>query len=194
MSKLDHLSKMPVEQFIPQIGKLTTSVWFEQQKLESALWIPIAPIDTGLSWVHQPEKPEFGLDPLFFPQKDWRDLEGQLFQGAGVDDESAVYLGVRHNPVEVESIRFVKRDGLRFLVDCRLFCNFAFEGVGQNETIDLTADVEFTGLTIWQRQWEQLGFSMTDLMKLLEPIVALEAYELPPSVGATVHFYPTQAH
>jgi len=117
-----------------------------EPELTYDITIPLEPFDSGLDHVSQPEATSFRLQYLKLPVRDWRSLDRRSFQIERDDQDCSIYIGVVHNPVEIESIKFTHFGGLRFRIDCVLLCCFEFEGVADNEIVRLSVEVEFQGL------------------------------------------------
>lgn len=178
------LGKLPVERISPQTGWM--QAWVTPSGLAYGVSIPVRSFDSGLEWVQQPETPEFDLNPFPFAVRDWRGLEGQAFQPDKKEvNNSSVYIGSAHNPVDVLYIQFGKRVGTRFQLTCVLFCDFAFEGVAQNETIAFVTEVEFMRLRVGGGYLNHCGIDIREwetqaLVEIVQSFVDMSAYQREP--------------
>jgi hypothetical protein len=121
----------------PRLGKLFCFGLNEDGLLSLGFDIPLAPFDSGLSHVTQPEETIFDLSANV-PVNGLDELEGRSFDTPDADQDT-IYLGSAHNPVKIERLIFGKRLGARFDVELSLLCRFSFEGVGQDEHVVLNA-------------------------------------------------------
>ncbi len=154
--------------------------------------IPLEAFDSGLSYEEQPVETSFQLEFLRFPLNDWRAFDGRHFTLAPDDSDASIYLGAAHNPVEVSHIHFAARDRTRFHIDCTLFCDFDFEGVGDNTTVELKTEVEFIGLFL-EREMIHDPQDVAALRGVLQRWVPLEAYLLEARVDQWQVLVPPRA-
>ncbi|MFN8378579.1 MAG: hypothetical protein U0452_07895 [Anaerolineae bacterium] len=190
------LGKLPVERIIPQTGCI--QAWVSPTEFNYGVSIPVQPFDSGLEWVYQPETPTFELNPFPFPVRDWRDLEGQAFRPSKkVVNNSTVYVGSAHNPVDVLYIHFGKRVRTRFQLTCVLFCDFDHEGVAQNETIALVTEVDFWRLRIGAGYLSRCEIDIGEwktqvLVDMAQSFVEMSAYQPEPIRDKhSIWFLPT---
>lgn len=147
------MTQIPTNQFKPKLGTMRAHL-FENPNagIEPTLFyditIPLELFDSGLDYELQPEETSFRLDSIKFPITDWRGFDGQLFEVAKDDADGSIYLGSAHNPVDINLIRFTRLGDFRFWIECMLFCDFGFERVADNATVELSADVEFEGMVV----------------------------------------------
>jgi len=127
-----------VNKLQPRLGKLFCFGRNEDSLLSLGFDIPLAPFDSGLSHVTQPEQTVFDLGANV-PVNGLDELEGRSFEAPDADQDGTIYLGSAHNPVKIERLTFGKRVGARFDVELALLCHFSFEGVGEDERVVLNA-------------------------------------------------------
>jgi hypothetical protein len=175
---------IPVERFIPVVGTIEACL-FENRFIDLAptlfynITIPLEPFDSGIEYEDNPVETAFSLDFLNLPARDWRALDTQTYELSPEESDASIYLGGAHNPVNVERLQFTHRQGLQFKIECRLFCDFEAEGVGDNRTVELTATLDFTGL----RLELGAGQSSEQLQTLLNALIEPAAYQID---GATL--------
>jgi hypothetical protein len=135
--------KIPVHLFQPKEG--TISFFLENGQVYGfRLDIPLEPFNSGLEYVSQPEKTHFVLESNRLSVKTLAELEGRTFNiGKGPpDSDGSIYIGSAHNPVDLRSITFKKLHPDKHIeIHVSLFCQFDYEGVGENEAIELDATV-----------------------------------------------------
>jgi hypothetical protein len=138
------LPKIPVERFRPLRG--TMSFYRAEDGAQVNIDIPLASFDSGQSYEEQPLQTAFDL-VLYLPVDAIEQLDDREFSAEGEDCSSSIFLGSRHNPVDVPRIRFRRTTDRSFHVAGEFACDFAFEGVGQVATVALEAevDIEFDG-------------------------------------------------
>lgn len=134
------MDRIPVSKFEPRLGKLFCFGKDEDGLLSIGLDIPLAPFNSELDHVTQPEETFFDLS-VSVPAEDVTSLEGKVFESPTADQDGTIYLGSAHNPVKVQRVCFGRRIGARFDVELVLYCNFSFEGVAENERVTLKAKV-----------------------------------------------------
>jgi hypothetical protein len=162
--------KIPTDRFKPKPGTMHAYLFENpyagiEPRLFYDIAIPLEPFDSGLDDEEQPVETLFSLNFITFPVTDWRKFDGQSFEMAQGDADGSIYLGSRHNPVDINLIRFTRLDGFLFRVKCSLSCNFEFERVAENATIELRTDVEFKGMVVGLGSKE---YAREDILKAKE--------------------------
>lgn len=141
--------------------------------------IPLAPFDSGLDYEDQPVDTSLSMEFLHFSERDWRHLEGQAFRiGAGELDGS-IYLGLAHNPIEVNRMRFTARNGLLFDVDCDVTCCFEHEKIAKNARVQFRTQLAFRELWVDR----SIVSTANGIRKSLAKLVSLRAYEPVPRLS-----------
>ena len=138
---MEELPKIPTERFRPEVGSL--DFFRAEDGAQVNISIPLAPFNSGQPYEDQPLQTSFEL-VLYLPVEAIEMLAGRTFSAERDNSDSSVYLGTAHNPVDVPKITFTQTQPRRFRITCKLACDFAFEGVGQREIVDLEADVNVT--------------------------------------------------
>jgi hypothetical protein len=147
------MTTIPTDRFKAKRGSMHAFV-FENRNidLEPTLFycidIPLKPFNSGLDYESQPVKTSFCFEFIRIPVVDWRRLGGQSFKVAQDDCDGSILIGDAHNPVDINLIRFTRIGNFMFRIDCKLFCDFASEGVADNARVALRADIKFEGLRV----------------------------------------------
>lgn len=147
------MTTIPTGRFKTNRGSMHAFV-FENRNidLEPTLFygiqIPLKPFNSGLDYEPQPVKTSFCFEFIKFPVIDWRSFDGQSFQVEQDDSDGSVLIGGAHNPVDINLIRFTRAENFRFHIDCTLFCDFESEGIADNASVQLSADIGFDGLRV----------------------------------------------
>src|SRR5215467_13687398 len=155
------------ERFKPKRGTMNAHIVDNvstglKPELTYNIGIPLEPFDLGLDDEPQPVETSFRLESMNLPVSDWRNLDGKSFELGQDDSDGSIYLGSVHNPVSTNRIKFTRLESLLFRIECTLFCDFEFEGAAENMTVELSADVDFTGMVV---QLEQRAPTKEDVME-----------------------------
>ena len=182
------MRKIPVDNFKAKIGNMRAHLFHNPTiglapTLFYDIKIPLEPFDSGLEWEEQPVNTEFQLDFLVFPVKDWREFDGKSYNDMSEDDaDASVYLGNAHNPVYIKNISFEYLAQNRFRLDCTLLCDFTFETVADDETVKLSAEINFENLMIRRSIIDDENIDNSKIRKAVAHLVTLDAYEFEPQI------------
>jgi hypothetical protein len=177
------MAVIPFDKFEPLTGEMYACI-FENRFIGLAptlfyeLRIPLKPFDSGIEWEENPVETEFQLRSLDLPVRDWRLLAGQTFELEEQQSDASIYLGTAHNPVIIERLRFTQLQDLQFDVECKLYCDFEFERVGNSGRLEFTSKVWFKGL------WLDLDEELTpaELRAIVTELADPTAYQLSEAV------------
>jgi hypothetical protein len=135
------MTKIPVHLFEPRIGAIT--FFSVDDEFGFDLIIPLKPFDSGLPDVKQPEESKFVLENNWLEVQSPDELDGRTFDinKGPPDSDGSIYLGSAHNPVDLKTISFKRRDAEHFDIIVKLECQFDYEGVAENEIVNLSAIV-----------------------------------------------------
>jgi hypothetical protein len=181
------MNPIPIDKFRPLPGQMTAHLVENPAfGLPRTLWytitIPLKPFNSGLEYETQPVTTAIELEFLRKAQDDWRRLLGTSIQAVGDESNSSIYLGSAHNPIDIYSITFTRTQGLWFNLDCTLFCDFAFENVGESTVLELTTSVVFTGLVMPRDFIHATTVDRDHVQRIAAPFVNLDGYHLEPQV------------
>jgi len=194
---MDELAKIPVELCKPKPGTMQARLFSNYHiKLPVTLFydieIPLEPFDSGLDYEKQPCKTSFNLNFIKFPVRDWQDFAGQEFELTQDDSEGGIYVG-DHSPVYINSIKFERLSSFWFKIDCKLFCDFEYENVGQSETIELSAEIEFKGLQVNKDILEPFApDDLANIQQIIDKFVSPDVYESQPQDRSHFWWFPTK--
>jgi hypothetical protein len=138
------MPKIPVHLFKPRMGTIT--FYTVDDEFGCDLVIPLQPFDSGQSYVKQPEETKFVLENNWLQASSPDELDGRTFNvnNGPPEIDGSIYLGSAHNPVDLKTIAFKRRDADHFEIVVTLDCKFDFEMVADNENVKLTAVVAVT--------------------------------------------------
>jgi hypothetical protein len=125
--------------------------WFENKHvgltrtLFHRILIPLAPFDSGLDYVEQPERTELVVEWINLGLKDPAALNGiEIAMGRTRDVEASIYLGAAHNWYQIEKL-ILTLVGSRYRVTSVGTVEFAREGVAQDEPFAFEASAVYRG-------------------------------------------------
>jgi len=84
---------IPMGKICPQRGSLWLGEGPEPGEISFSASIPLAPFDSGISYVEQPERTAISLNTLSLPIDSITTLDGFQFSPADDDDHGSIYLG-----------------------------------------------------------------------------------------------------
>ncbi|MCB0840903.1 MAG: hypothetical protein KDD99_29745 [Bacteroidetes bacterium] len=123
--------------------------WFENQHiglkktLFHRIYIPLTPFDSGLEYESQPHKTEIVIEWMNLDLKDATNLDGVTLSTTPDDEtEISVYVGSAHNPCDIQQMNLKKMEGNLYEMSCKLFIDFEYEGVAENEEFHFTTQLE----------------------------------------------------
>jgi hypothetical protein len=126
--------------------------WFENEHigLEKTqfhrITIPLAPFDTGLDYVDQPEKPQIVIDWINLNLSNPAHLDGIQISSTDTEDiEASVYIGSAHNWINIENLTLRKIGPDKYELNGTLEVVFENEGVGENETFRVKSNASYMG-------------------------------------------------
>ena len=109
--------------------------------------IPLKPINTGLEYVHQPEITKLYYEWLNLGLQDHSALHGMNLNSSNYpESEASIYLGARHNPIEIDNFFLQNVGPGLFKVSAEMTVLFELEGVARNERFSFETDANFEGL------------------------------------------------
>lgn len=127
-------------------------LWFENslvgvnKTLFHSIEIRFAPFDSGLTWVEQPERPLFLFEWLELGLDDPGKLDGlDLTSAKYAESEASIYLGASHNWIDVRKFEISFVEDRVFSVNADLNIDFETEGVGENERLRFSTEIEYIG-------------------------------------------------
>ncbi len=95
----------------------------------------------------------FHLDDIVLEERDWKNITGRYPQ-EDIWGNHSVYVCGAHNPVAINHIEFLEREGTRFKIKINLTIDFSTEAVAyENTTVDLIFDADFTGIVFIIPEW-----------------------------------------
>ena len=108
--------------------------------------VPLEPFDSGLEYVNQPEKPELVVEWIRLDIKDPSLLAGvEINSKICSDMEASIYIGYRHNWVDVKRLHFKELAPNRYELDGLVNIEFENEGVAKNEEFQFKTIALFVG-------------------------------------------------
>ena len=129
--------------------------WFENPNVALArtlfhrIRIPLAPFDSGLDYVSQPEETELVVEWINLGLDDPAELDGiKVATGQNPDMEASIYIGAAHNWFHIDRLidrLTVRREGHRYRVSGVGTVEFAREGVARDERFAFEAMAVYRG-------------------------------------------------
>lgn len=107
--------------------------------------VPLAPFDSGLEYVRQPESTTVIIEWINLGLADPAQLDGiEISTDATPDIEASLYLGGAHNWYHIDRLTLTRIDD-HYSINCSGMVEFENEGVAQNERFEFRADAKYRG-------------------------------------------------
>jgi hypothetical protein len=106
--------------------------------------IPLTTFNSELEYESQPLKTSIFIEFLALNLANPQNLDGLVISSPKYEQlQTSVYIGGAHNPCDVISLKISRKKGNLYTIEGKLFLDFEYEGVAENENFSFKTTIEF---------------------------------------------------